>query len=112
MKTIREFCPQADRYAFDFELCSVAKGFAQVDTSQDASYFGTWANPTTMTVVTYIEGDVVIRFAENEAEFRDELIGIERWNLENGHDFKGIDAMCNVDLKSKFQNLGLSDLLH
>ena len=38
MKITREFCP-ADRYTYDFGLRSYEKGWAQVDTAQDASYF-------------------------------------------------------------------------
>ena len=38
MKITREFCP-GDRYLYDFGLCSYKKGWAQVDTAQDASYF-------------------------------------------------------------------------
>ena len=38
MKITREFAP-ADRYVYDFGLCSYEKGWAQVDTAQDASYF-------------------------------------------------------------------------
>jgi hypothetical protein len=44
MKIIRRFQP-GDRYRFDFDLCSCARGWAQVDTAQDASRFGTWASP-------------------------------------------------------------------
>ncbi len=40
MKITREFAP-ADRYTYDFGLCSYENGWAQVDTAQDASYFGT-----------------------------------------------------------------------
>ena len=39
MKITREFAP-ADRYVYDFGLCSYKNGCAQVDTAQDASYFG------------------------------------------------------------------------
>lgn len=35
----RSFHP-ADRYQFDFNLCSKKKGWKQYDTSQDAWYFG------------------------------------------------------------------------
>ena len=42
MKITREFCP-GDRYVYDFGLCNHEKGWAQVDTAQDASYFGKWA---------------------------------------------------------------------
>ena len=46
MKIAREFCP-GDRYTYDFGLCSFEKGWAQVDTAQDASYFGTWTRVQT-----------------------------------------------------------------
>ena len=42
--TTREFA-SADRYRYDFGLCSYENGFSQVDTRQDAWYYGTWANP-------------------------------------------------------------------
>ena len=49
MKITREFGP-GDRYVYDFGLCSYENGWAQVDTAQDASYFGTWANPTRLMI--------------------------------------------------------------
>jgi hypothetical protein len=52
MKITREFAP-ADRYLYDFGLCSNASSWAQVDTAQDASYFGTWANPTWLPISNY-----------------------------------------------------------
>jgi len=48
MKIIREFCP-GNRCTYDFGLCSNEKSWAQVDTAQDASYFGTWAKPARLT---------------------------------------------------------------
>jgi hypothetical protein len=41
----RDFAP-ADRYLYDFKLLTSGKGWAQLDTRQDASYYGTWINPT------------------------------------------------------------------
>ena len=35
----------SDRYQFDSGECSAANGYAQIDTGQDAWYFGQWANP-------------------------------------------------------------------
>ena len=52
MKITREFAA-ADRYTYDFGLCSYENGWAQVDTAQDASYFGTWANPTRLMIFSY-----------------------------------------------------------
>lgn len=40
MKVVGSFEP-GDRYRYDFDLCSCARGWAQADTAQDASWFGT-----------------------------------------------------------------------
>jgi hypothetical protein len=57
MKIIRSFEP-GDRYRYDFNLCSCARGWAQVDTAQDASWFGTWGSPTERTILNFAEGDL------------------------------------------------------
>lgn len=111
MKTLREFAP-GSRYEYDFRLCSTSKGFAQVDTSQDASYFGTWANPSKLMIVCYCEGDLTIQTAETPAEFVKELENIRTWNTENGHRFIGIDPGFNEALAAKFCDLGLAHMLH
>jgi hypothetical protein len=101
-----------DRYAFDFNHCSAKRGFAQVDTGQDAWYFGTWANPTRLMVVSYCEGDLTIETAESRDEFVAAVRRIKSWNEEQGHGFSGIDAMCNEEIAAGFRALGLGDLLH
>ncbi|HSG61885.1 MAG TPA: hypothetical protein VLA24_10705 [Pseudomonadales bacterium] len=111
METIRQFEP-ADRYVYDWGLCSSDKNFAQVDTSQDASYFGTWANPFKRIIVCYCEGDVTLQIAETDAEFVAELRNIQQWNIDNGHRFLGIDPGFNKALAAKFAELGLADLVH
>jgi hypothetical protein len=111
IKIIRDFAP-ADRYVYDFGVCHYKRGFAQVDTSQDASYFGTWANPFKFQVVTYCEGDVTLQIAENGSDFANLLREIKAWNNESGHEFHGIDGMCDNTLIQEFRNLGLGDLLH
>jgi len=111
MKTTREFCP-ADRYAYDFGICSSGKGFAQVDTGQDAWYFGTWANPEKLAIVSYCEGDVTLLQAEDPEEFAAELRAMKKWTDESGCGFKGIDPMCVPEIEARFRALGLGDLLH
>lgn len=101
-----------DRYIYDFDKCSTAKGFAQVDTSQDASYFGTWANPFTLTVINYCEGDVYTCQCDTPEEFKQELQKIKKWNEENGHRFIGIDPGFNAELKARFIAIGLDEFLH
>jgi hypothetical protein len=112
MKTVRDFNSMTDRYAFDFGMCSIKNGFAQVDTGQDASYFGTWASPEKLMIVCYLEGDIVIQTAANLQEFAAELNNIKTWNEKNGHSFYGIDPGFNEPLKDSFVKAGLSNLLH
>jgi hypothetical protein len=111
MRILREFAP-SDRYVYDAGYCSTKNDFAQVDTSQDASYFGTWANPFKLIVVTYCEGDVTVEIADNTAEFIACLEQIKTWNVDNGHQFLGIDPGFNVPLADQFRALGLSSFLH
>ena len=112
MKTERTHRSDIERYHFDLGKCSVANGFAQVDTGQDASYFGTWANPTTCVIVQFTEGDIAIMSDMTPDEFAAELREMKRWTDELGSGFKGIDGAMNDDLISKFAEVGLADLLH
>ena len=111
MKVIREFAP-ADRYVYDFGVCSSGNNFAQIDTEQDASYFGTWADPERLIIVTYAEGDVITNICDDAEEFKKEVLEIKKWNEENGWKFYGIDPGFNKDLAESFKAIGLGDLLH
>jgi hypothetical protein len=111
MKTEKNFMA-TDRYLFDFYYCSTKKGYAQVDTSQDASYYGIWTNPFKRTVFSYCEGDTCLKTADNDDEYVKELLDIKQWNFENGYVFKGIDPGFNKELKEKFVSLGIIDLLY
>lgn len=111
MKKTHEFLP-ADRYCYDFKVCTIAKGFAQVDTEQDASYYGTWANPFKLITFAYVEGDCYTNEAETPAEFVEHLRGIKSWNESQGYKFHGIDPGFNEALKAEFVALGLADLIH
>ena len=102
----------ADRYQFSFKYCTTGQGFAQIDTSQDAWYFGTWANPKRLMIVSYVEGDVTIQFAENVDEFASAVRKIKKWNEDNDHKFYGIDPGLGRDLREQFESIGLGDLLH
>ena len=111
MKTERLF-ESTDRYAFDFKLCTTGKGYAQVDTQQDAWYYGTWANPFKLKIVSYCEGDITIQTADNPEEFVEEMQKIKTWNQEQGWKFYGIDPGFNGDLEKRFIEIGLKELLH
>ena len=111
MKTTREFAP-ADRYLYDFGLCSYENGWAQVDTAQDAAYFGTWANPTRLLIFSYCEGDTTLLEAEAPGEFVAALRQIGDWNRAHGYGPARIDPGYDPDMKAAFGALGLADLLH
>lgn len=108
----RYFYP-VGRYEFDFKLCPAIQGWAQIDTSQDASYFGAWVNPMTLRVVTYAEGDVVDRRFDFDWELVEELRSIKRWNDEMGYEM-AIDP-CEWEegiVKRRLVKMGVGDLLH
>ena len=113
MRTLAEcFVSDGDRYYFDFGPCSTSKGYAQVDTGQDAWYFGIWANPSKLRIMSYTEGDILLKEAESPQEFEAEIRRIKAWHDEQGIPFKGIDPGFSDSLKARFEGLGLGDLLH
>lgn len=110
MKTTREFAA-GDRYRYDFGLCSYANGWAQIDTAQDASYFGTWANPTKLMIFSYCEGDTTLQEAETPEEFAAALRAIDAWNVNAGYGPARIDPGFDPDMKAAFEAVGLQDML-
>ena len=103
MKIERSFQPDLTRYDFDNQL--LAKGYLQVDTEQDASYYGNWVNLKTRRFVQFAEGDVtVIDFASNE-EMTD--------YLRNVYQLLHIDAgLRNRDQVLKLaEDLGISEIM-
>ena len=112
MKITRDFRPLSDRYSFDFGPCTTANGFAQIDTRQDASYFGTWSAPAKRTIVNFCEGDVTTTVCETDAEFVQQLRELAEWNAERGYGPMKIDDGFDDGLRQAFETLGLGDLLH
>ena len=104
MKQTSEFFIEADRYLFDSKL---AKSYAQIDTDQDAWYFGMWACPIHKTVITYAEGDLSKTICDTDAEFIAEMQRISQWPS-----FKGVDIGWTTDFKRAWEDLGLASLLH
>lgn len=107
----RAFIPSS-RYRFDSGPCSYAKGYAQVDTRQDASYFGTWTSPAERKIVCYAEGDVTTQTADTDAEYVAAIRELAAWNDDHGWGPLKIDALANPPLAAAFIALGLGDLLH
>lgn len=109
MHTDKCFDPLTDRYAFD-RCFTPDRGYAQIDTSQDAAYFGTWASPSERKIITYAEGDVTYQTAENDQEFAEAIRSLWEWNRERGFLF-GIDPGGSGKLVEEFKALGLGELL-
>ena len=110
MQKHHEFCP-ADRYRYDFGLCSPVNGFAQLDTSEDAWYYGNWANPEKLVLFSYCEGDCYTTICENEDEFRQEMERVKQWHLDQGSTF-GVDPGLNQERIDAWHKVGLGHLLH
>lgn len=107
----RDFSP-ADRYLYDFSVCSIDKGWAQIDTSQDASYFGQWINPTKRLIFCYCEGDCILTKCDTDAELEAEMSKMRSWNKQQGHRFLGIDPGFNESLKASLVLAGLGGYFH
>lgn len=112
MKTKKDFIVNGSRYMFDFDLCHYKKGWSQVDTEQDCSYYGTWANIDMLTIISYIEGDIITQKADSLDEFAQELRKIEKWNIDSGYRFIGIDTFCNNEITKQYKAIGLATMLH
>ncbi len=110
-KVTKDFAP-ADRYLYDFGACSISKGWAQIDTSQDASYFGQWINPAKFQIFCYCEGDLILTTCETAQELQAEIATMKEWNTRQGHRFMGIDPGFSEALKASLVNAGLGEYLH
>lgn len=112
MKVTRTFMPDIDRYHFDAETCSYERGWAQVDTRQDASYYGTWASPAARAILNYAEGDVVRTVCDTDEEFAQALRGLAERADEHGWGPLKIDPGFDPAMKAAFERIGLADMLH
>jgi hypothetical protein len=112
MKMTRGFAGMSDRYAYDFGRCPSSKGWAQLDTKQDASYYGNWINPLTKELFSFCEGDTTHIYCETDEEFANKVREDIAWHNERGYGPALIDAMTNPTIAESFQKLGLGDLLH
>lgn len=112
METFRTFVPEGDRYMFDFNICTAAKGWAQFDTQQDAAYYGNWVNPTALEIMAYVEGDVIRHKCANGEEFAAEVRRMSQWHAENDGKPGRIDDMMNEGIRAALLALGLGDVMH
>lgn len=108
MQITRSSDLDGSRYAYDTGECSAKNGYAQIDTTSDASYYGNWASPSARTIVSFAEGDVCRTICESDEEFTRE---VQRFADYDPEDFIGIDAPTDT-LAEAFRSLGLGHLLH
>ena len=110
VKISREFAP-ADRYRYDFGL---PRHFGQLDTKQDASYYGNWASAELKVLFSYCEGDCTTTECDTPEEFKDEVEKFIKWTNDLGYPFLGIDLGWNVsdDIKQPWIDCGLAHLIH
>jgi hypothetical protein len=97
------------RYYYDFNL----KGFAQLDTHEDASYYGNWANVTTLEIFTYAEGDTIHIKCDTVQEFAQEIRKLVDFHNRGRDGFYGIDpgAYHTPEIMQPWINAGLQDLI-
>ena len=76
---IHRFWRSDERYKFDFDLCTKARGWLQYDTDQDAWYFGVWVNIDQMQTLTYAEGDITLVTCLTLEYFKAELDDAEQF---------------------------------
>jgi len=100
-----------DRYYFDADLCSKAKGFYQFDTGRDTWYRGVWVNPFSLRIVSYCESDVYFTYCDTVEEFIAEVKRMATFYTRNGVEGVGIDAEGTMggDLLA---DMGLGEWVH
>tara|TARA_R100001443_G_scaffold4759_1_gene13340 strand:- start:53 stop:403 length:351 start_codon:yes stop_codon:yes gene_type:complete len=101
IKTEKFFEDDISRYCFD------NKGYAQLDTSEDAWYYGHWIDFKNLKIISYAEGDVSIETCENKEEFKKLLKKTVDFLKFKTESFKGIDLMCDEKIEEDFNKLGL-----
>jgi hypothetical protein len=111
MQKFKNHTQNGDRYTYDFRKCTSDKGWAQLDTKQDASYYGNWVNPLTFELMSYCEGDICHTKCANADEFKVELAETVAWQRERNY-FKGIDGMCRPEIIAALTALGFAGDLH
>lgn len=99
------------RYDYDFGPCTTAEGWAQVDTAQDASYFGNWTNPFKREWFAYVEGDITHVTCDTDEEYVAYVKVSMAWYEKHDGKPAHFDPGFNKELKAKFKEIGLGEFL-
>ena len=97
----------ADRY-LDEKHCAAKDGWVQIDTTQDAWYYGTWTHKEKRQIVNYCEGDLNTTLCADDEAYRAALREYKRWNDECGY-WLGIDAGSRAE---EWYDAGFGEYLH
>lgn len=90
-----------DRYQYDSDLCSYEKGWVQIDTNQDASYYGHWCNLESLQFFSFVEGETTLFEYESIEEFKQALVEQRDFHLQDGRwsiDVSGIEKAKYIEL--------------
>ena len=105
----RTYAETGSRYEIDAALCPA--GWSQLDTDQDASYFGLWASTKHRSILSYCEGDISRTNCGTAEEFCSEIRRVVAFHRRMG-EWKGIDPGLKPEARQIWIDLGLGDLLH
>ena len=109
--TIEKKFEPSDRYRFD---CGLPRHFAQIDTCQDASYYGNWASAEALSLISYCEGDVTTTVCTTKDEFSAEVNKLMDFSNPMDYTFKGIDPGFHHtdEILQPWRDCGLAHLIH
>jgi hypothetical protein len=98
-----------DRYYFDFDGCKNSDGWCQIDTEQDASYYGNWINPAARRAITFAEGDLAQIKFDNDQEM---IEWLERFAAHPGLCFLGVDPGLHEGTVAACKERGIDKFFH
>lgn len=106
-----EFIVDGSRYQYDNELPA---DFAQLHTSQDASYYGNWASAERLTLFSYCEGDCTTTICDTVEEFSQQIEEFEAFCNRLGYTFYGIDpgGSYSEERLQPWRDCGLAHLIY
>ena len=95
-----------NRYRYDFRLCRYSDGWLQIDSYQDASYYGHWLHLSQRIFIGFAEGDeYVITF-----DSVDEMCTYVRDWIEYERDLGYIAWIDEYHQMEELKAIGLDDL--
>lgn len=109
--TITTTKTHADGSRYELDGLLVSAGWSQLDTTEDASWYGCWASPKHRSVVSFCEGDITRTHADTIEEFVSEVRRVVAWHQRMGQ-WLGIDPGLLPEKKQAWIELGLADCLH